>query len=281
MKKKVSVITPIYKGNSFISQLVYMLEENWVSVNKIEPVSIELVLVNDFPDEKLEIKEQLMRNISWIEITNKQNRGIHFSRIQGLLHSSGDYILFLDQDDKISPIYIKEQIAELGSADAIICNGKNLSDLIYKNQEDLDRAVGKEEYWKGYNQIVSPGQVLLKKSAIPEEWTHNILIKNGADDYFLWMLMFCQNKKMKIHNKVLFWHLISDINTSKNTDEMNASVFEMLSIMRTFGYLSSEEEKKIMRTRICSRSNMLSEERYKKEVIYSAPADRAAAWMPG
>ena len=168
MKKKVSVITPIYKGNSFISQLVYMLEENWVSVNKIEPVSIELVLVNDFPDEKLEIKEQLMRNISWIEITNKQNRGIHFSRIQGLLHSSGDYILFLDQDDKISPIYIKEQIAELGSADAIICNGKNLSDLIYKNQEDLDRAVGKEEYWKGYNQIVSPGQVLLKKSAIPE-----------------------------------------------------------------------------------------------------------------
>ena len=99
MERKVSVIIPIYKGNSFISHLAYMLEENWKSVNKIEPVSIEMVLVNDFPDEKLEIKDRLMENISWIEVTNKQNSGIHFSRAQGLLHSSGDYVLFLDQDD--------------------------------------------------------------------------------------------------------------------------------------------------------------------------------------
>ena len=125
MERKVSVIIPIYKGNSFISHLAYMLEENWKSVNKIEPVSIEMVLVNDFPDEKLEIKDRLMENISWIEVTNKQNSGIHFSRAQGLLHSSGDYVLFLDQDDIISPVYIREQIAELGAADAIICNGKN------------------------------------------------------------------------------------------------------------------------------------------------------------
>ena len=138
-----------------------MLEENWKSVNKIEPISIEMVLVNDFPDEKLEIKEQLIKNISWIEITNKQNCGIHFSRVQGLLYSSGDYVLFLDQDDKISPVYIREQIVEMESADAIICNGKNLSNLIYRNQEELNRAVEMKEYLKGNNQIVSPGQVLL------------------------------------------------------------------------------------------------------------------------
>nr|MDE6568604.1 glycosyltransferase [Lachnospiraceae bacterium] len=106
MKRKISVIIPIYKGNSFIPYLAYILEENWRTANKIEPISIEIILVNDFPVEKLEIKEQWMRNISWIEITNKQNCGIHFSRVQGLLHSSGDYVLFLDQDDKISPIYI-------------------------------------------------------------------------------------------------------------------------------------------------------------------------------
>jgi Glycosyltransferases, probably involved in cell wall biogenesis len=268
MERKVSVIIPIYKGNSFISHLAYMLEENWKSVNKIEPVSIEMVLVNDFPDEKLEIKDRLMENISWIEVTNKQNSGIHFSRAQGLLHSSGDYVLFLDQDDIISPVYIREQIAELGAADAIICNGKNRSDLIYRNQEELDRAVGKEEYWKGYNQIVSPGQVLIRRTAIPKEWVCNILKNNGADDYFLWMLMFSQNKKIKIHNKVLYWHLISDVNTSKNTDEMNASVYEMLSKMRTFDYLSPEEETRIRQTRTCSRPNVLSEEKYRKQVVY-------------
>lgn len=246
-----------------------MLEENWKSVNKIEPISIEMVLVNDFPDEKLEIKEQLIKNISWIEITNKQNCGIHFSRVQGLLYSSGDYVLFLDQDDKISPVYIREQIVEMESADAIICNGKNLSNLIYRNQEELNRAVEMKEYLKGNNQIVSPGQVLLRKSAIPKEWFCNILMKNGADDYFLWMLMFIQNKKMKIHNKVLFWHLISDINTSKNTNEMTASVFEMLSKIRNMGYLSFEEEKEIQQYRKClNRPEILTDEKYKKEKTY-------------
>lgn len=268
MERKISVIIPIYKGNSFIPHLAYMLEENWKSANKIEPVDIEMVLVNDFPDEKLEIKRQLLRNISWIEVTNKQNSGIHFSRVQGLLHSSGDYILFLDQDDKISPVYIREQIAELGSADAIICNGKNRSNLIYRNSEKLKKAIEKEDYWNGCNRIVSPGQVLIRRSAIPEEWVRNILINNGADDYFLWMLLFGQNKKMKIHNKVLYWHLISDLNTSDNTAEMNASVLEMLSKMRTFGYLSSEEEKKIGQTRNCLRPDMVSVEKYRKEATY-------------
>lgn len=99
MGKKISVIIPIYKGNPFIPHLAYMLEENWKSANKIEPVSIEMVLVNDFPNEKLEINDQLTGNISWIDVTNEQNSGIHFSRAQGLLHSTGDYVVFLDQDE--------------------------------------------------------------------------------------------------------------------------------------------------------------------------------------
>lgn len=269
MVKKISVIIPIYKGNTFISQLVYMLEENWRNINKIEMVDIEMILVNDFPAEKLEIKEQWVRNISWIQITNKQNCGIHFSRIQGLKHSTGDYILFLDQDDKISPVYVREQMIALESADAIICNGKNLSNLIYKNAEELHRAVDKEEYRKGANRIVSPGQVLLRKSAIPEEWVSNILIRNGADDYFLWMLMFCKNKKIKIHNKVLYWHLLSDVNTSKNADEMNNSVFEMISKMQKLGYLSLEEEKQIEQNRNRLRTpEIVTDEKYRKEKLY-------------
>ena len=215
MSKKISVIIPIYKGNSFIPNLTYMLEENWRIANKTETVDIEMILVNDFPTEKLEIKKQWVQNISYIEISNIQNCGIHFSRVQGLLQSSGDYILFLDQDDRISPIYIREQMAALGDADAIICNGKNLNSLVYTSSEDLSKAVDEKEYREGTNWIVSPGQVILKKAAIPKEWIDNILLKNGADDYFLWILMLCKNKKMMIHNKVLYWHFISDINTSK------------------------------------------------------------------
>lgn len=269
MVKKISVIIPIYKGNTFISQLVYMLEENWRNIHEIEMVDIEMILVNDYPAETLEMKEQWIRNISWILITNKQNCGIHFSRVQGLKHATGDYILFLDQDDKISPVYVREQMIALEGADAVICNGKNLSNLIYRNAEELRRAVEKEEYRKGANRIVSPGQVLLRKSAIPEEWVSNILIRNGADDYFLWILLFCKNRKIKIHNKVLYWHLLSDVNTSKNTDEMNNSVLEMISKMRKLGYLSLEEEKQIEQHRNHSKEpEIVTDEKYRKEKLY-------------
>lgn len=269
MVKKVTVIIPIYKGNHFISHLVHMLEENWRTLNRNEIVDIEMILVNDFPHEKLEIKEQWIQNISLIEISNKKNCGIHYSRVQGLLRSSGDYILFLDQDDEISPIYIREQMEALGQADAIICNGKNLSNLIYRTPEDLRKAIDKEEYRRGSNQIASPGQVLLRKSAIPEEWINNILLKNGADDYFLWMLMFIKNRKVKIHNKVLYWHLTSDVNTSKNVDEMDNSVFEMTSKMRKLEYLTEIEEKQIQKIRNDLRKwEPLSDEKYKKEMAH-------------
>ena len=269
MSKKISVIIPIYKGNSFIPNLTYMLEENWRIANKTETVDIEMILVNDFPTEKLEIKKQWVQNISYIEISNIQNCGIHFSRVQGLLQSSGDYILFFDQDDRISPIYIREQMAALGDADAIICNGKNLNSLVYTSSEDLSKAVDEKEYREGTNWIVSPGQVILKKAAIPKEWIDNILLKNGADDYFLWILMLCKNKKMMIHNKVLYWHFISDINTSKNIDEMDNSVFEMLSKMRDLGYLSLEEAKYIKKIRNSSKEpEILSDEKYRKERTY-------------
>lgn len=277
MKKKVSVIIPIYKGNSFISHLAYMLEENWETINKIEMTDIEMILVNDFPSEKLEIKEQWVRNISWTVISNKQNSGIHFSRVQGLLHATGEYILFLDQDDEISPVYIREQMQALGSDDAIICNGKNRGNLIYRNEEVLRRAVEEEEYRREDNLIVSPGQVLLRKSSIPIEWVNNILTRNGADDYFLWFLMFCQKKKIKIQDKVLYWHLISDINTSKNTDEMYSSVLEMLSKMQELGYISSAEAKHIEEIRNNRRKpEIISDEKYMKQKRYKQILD---AWL--
>ena len=43
-----------------------------------------------------------------------------------------------------------------------------------------------------YNNLIrSPGQVLIRKSSIPEYWSEHTLIHNGSDDAFLWILMLC------------------------------------------------------------------------------------------
>ena len=248
--QKVSVIVPVYKGNCYMPNLVDMLEVNWKNVNQTDSVKVEMVLVNDFPLEELRIDPQWVKNISWRIITNDRNSGIHFSRVQGLIHSEGDFVLFLDQDDEISPVYIKEQLKALNDFDAVICNGKHDSDLIYRNTLAINKAIDIEAYKCGYNQIISPGQVLLRRGAIPEEWVNNILKYNGADDYFLWMLMLSKKRKMATQDKTLYWHVISDNNTSKDTLGMDKSVFEVTEKMKSLELLTPEEEATIRESRI-------------------------------
>ncbi len=273
--KKVSVIVPIYKGNNYIPNIIRMLEENWKSANKMEHVEIELILVNDYPQQSLKLENRKPQNISCIAAANEKNCGIHYSRVQGLKRSKGDYILFLDQDDEISPVYIREQLRALGDNDAIICNGKNYSDLIYKTSSDLAGAVDENEYRKGYNRIVSPGQVLLRREAVPSEWMDNILRNNGADDYFLWMLLFRKKRRFGVQEKVLYWHLISDENTSKDGAGMNDSVFEMLEKLR--GYLTLKEIDEIKKTRLTSMDDRdISVEEYRKERSYK---EMLEMWM--
>ncbi len=267
--KKVSIIVPIYKGNYYIPNLIRMLEDNWTSVNRDCSVQIELILVNDYPNEKLDIRKTWMKNILLTVIENEKNQGIHFSRVQGLLQARGDFILFFDQDDEISSIYLREQLKAMGEHDAVICNGKNRSNLIYKNSAELYRATDVGEYKQGYNRIVSPGQVLIKKKAIPKEWTEHILIKNGADDYFLWMLMIWKKCDVVIQDKVLYWHLIWDENTSNDSTEMDASVLEMTDKLKEMECLTYEEEQRIRKSRsIVINKIELSYEGYQKEREY-------------
>lgn len=275
--KKVSVIIPIYKGTAYISDLIRMLEGNWRSVNESEKAIIELVLVNDYPEDEISVDQKLSENINVVLVSNKRNQGIHFSRVKGFLHSTGDYILFLDQDDEISPIYLKEQLKMIGDYDAIICNGKNRGNLIYKNTIEFKRAIDISQYKKGYNLIVSPGQVLIKRDSIPGEWLENILLNNGADDYFLWMLMFWKKCRMKLQEKILYWHVISEKNASNDLCKMNSSVLEMVEKMVRLGAITHEEEASIRKIwAVYPRKEEITIEKYQKEYCYR---DILELWM--
>lgn len=56
----VSVITPIYKGNRYISGIFQMIADN---AQKAPQLNIELVLVNDSPEIPLEYDESLVRKL--------------------------------------------------------------------------------------------------------------------------------------------------------------------------------------------------------------------------
>ncbi len=239
----VSIIVPIYKGKKYLNYLIEILMKNFDHYEEIYKLQCEAIIVNDYPKENLEIQEQ--KNISVYNL--KKNKGIHGARVFGYLKARGTYVVFLDQDDKISEDYLVNQKEKIGSADAVICNGYRERicirgrRAIYTKQSEMVKATVLTNYINEKNWIRSPGQVLLKKGAIPDLWLTQIMKQNGADDYFLWILMLKHKCVFVINENKLYTHMEYGGNTSNGYEAMRRSLIEMKLILQKNGVLSDLE----------------------------------------
>lgn len=227
MRERISVIVPIYHGKKYINSLIHMLEKGAAACR--DRCTIEFVLSNDDPECPLDAYVSDQMEICTVE--TDVNRGIHGARVRGLEYCTGNYVVFLDQDDVIRDNYIKSQYEKIGGADAVVCRLLNGKKLHYTNVFRFEEVITRDFMLHYWCPIVSPGQVMLKKQAVPNIWRENILTNNGADDYFLWLCMMAEGKQFALNHEVLFTHVITGMNTSENTNLMMDSEEEMLSIL--------------------------------------------------
>lgn len=227
----ISIIVPIYNGRKYIPNLIKMLERNARNINH----SVEVILVNDSP--QIAIYDLISSSlIEVIAINNKKNMGIHYSRVHGISHSHGEYILMLDQDDEVKDNFLMSQLSKIGKADMVISNGYIESDceklILYKFR--IVQWTAKHLFFHILfgNRITSPGQCLIKKNCIPEIWFKKIVKNNGADDYLLWMLLLYKHIKIKMNPEAIYTHCFVGCNASMNSEAMNASVAEILEIVK-------------------------------------------------
>lgn len=245
----VSVITPLYRGKKYIPDLLNMVKQNAYQLkSNVVARNIELILVNDDPEEQIVLDKQSDISIQVQIMQLSNNLGVHGARIEGLKKARGKYILFLDQDDYIEPIYLKSQLEHIEKCDAVICNGwyRNKR-VIFKNRVHQENAVQKETYLKN-NTIISPGQILIKHTSIPDIWENNILKHNGTDDVLLWITMMKKGAKFAINESLLYTHNEDGANNSFNWSEMIASRLELLDVIQTEKVLDGLDLKIYLKT---------------------------------
>ena len=235
---KVSIIVPLYKGKKYLKSI---LDEVNSCVENVVTADVELVLVNDFPDEYIEVDRE-GHEFEVKIINSSQNHGIHGARVKGLKQCTGDYILFLDQDDKIIPSYISSQLACIGNADAVVCRAIHNKKQHYTDSHVFEEVITKKFMFEKWCPIVSPGQVLIKKIAIPQVWLDNILSVNGADDYFLWLSMMAEDRTFALNQEILFEHVVNGMNVSGNSNQMMDSEQEMIQLLLNKLALSEYEK---------------------------------------
>lgn len=232
-KKIVSIVIPLYYGKKYIDTLYSLCTEALEKAGILK--KSEIIFVNDSPDQPITIdKGNYADNIRIV--VNKQNEGIHASKINGMFHAEGEYIHFLDQDDIIEPDFYKSQLEIIENADIVIANAimkhAKYDRKVYRTNFSLKMVLIPSAYIYMDNRVASLGQCLIRKNAIPQEWFSDVIKINGADDYYLLLSMFEKKRKFKINPKVLYRHVYTESNLSLDTHNMNKSVINVAKLMK-------------------------------------------------
>lgn len=247
---KISVITPLYKGKKYINTLKIMIESNAENVKDI--CFVEWIVVNDYPNDYIE-KINQTDLISVVVINNSQNKGIQGARVTGLEACTGDYVLFLDQDDWISSNWIRSQCERIGDADAVVCSCTCDGRLFYGSTEypSLEICITRE--YNLFRQIgFIPGQVMIKKTSIPKVWINNWLFWNCCDDYFLWICMYSEGCKFVGNENVLYDHRTTFSNQGMNSYVWYKSMMEMTELVKNNHLFSEIETNRFVKSRMLS-----------------------------
>lgn len=247
---KVSIITPFYKGGQYMKGYQQMLEAVERYTLSHPPAdgtrnSVEVIIVNDSPGVPVPLSGINAHKGSWHLIKNQKNIGIHASRIQGLAAATGDYIIFLDQDDFLredSVCRFLEAAAADAAQDGTATSGRvfisnavfvrrGKGENLYRTGEAKDRVWDFSTYVDVGTQIVSPGQVMLNRLSIPDFWKQHPLKNNGADDYFLWLLLLSSGTEAVYVDAPLYVHRETEHNLSDDTRVTDRSCFEFLDLL--------------------------------------------------
>ena len=136
----ISVIIPAFNAEKYISECIKSIQNNSYK-------NLEIIIVNDgSKDNTLHIAEDLKKNDSRIVIVNQENGGVSRARNKGLDVANGEYIAFVDSDDRIREDYFERLIKpciEQG-ADSACCvykmvdkNGNRIPDNRIKFKDEF------------------------------------------------------------------------------------------------------------------------------------------------
>lgn len=184
--KKISIIVPVYNAEESIEKCI-------TSIIQQSYKNFELLLINDgSKDNSIKILNKYKKKYDNIRVIDKKNEGVSKTRNLGITKASGDYIMFIDNDDYIDYDYLERFINELDNDyDVIIGGYKRTSDnkIIYKQTL-------KNTEWSKYI-VMAPWSKLYKKEFIQ---MNKIEFKDYGigEDVFFNLNIYSKRPKIKI-----------------------------------------------------------------------------------
>ena len=98
----ISVIVPAFNAESYLSSCIKSIQEQTYPL-------LEILVIDDGSiDSTGDIADRLALSDSRIRVFHQKNCGVSRSRNMGIRHSNGDFLCFIDADDRIESSFLEE-----------------------------------------------------------------------------------------------------------------------------------------------------------------------------
>jgi glycosyltransferase involved in cell wall biosynthesis len=208
---KVSIIITSYNYASYIEGAIK-------SALRQTHTNIELIVIDDGSTDKTIDVLLNYKNDKRVKTILRENKGVIYTRNEGVKLSTGDFIVQLDADDTLEPTYIEECVnkAEKENLDIVYTQTKTFGRVEFESKHpdfDLERLKH-----HGYIHAAS----LVRKASMKENPYDAYLDKLGNEDWDMFLDMCLDGSKAGLVNKPL-------MNYRKHTDRKSrADEFEGL-----------------------------------------------------
>ena len=216
MKSKISVIVPVYMGeNTLIKCVQSILHQTYKD--------LEIILVDDgSPDNCPAICDRLANEDRRIISLHKPNGGQADARNYGLIHSTGDYIGFVDDDDYLDPQMYEILIRNAINNDIQLSCCANY--MVYSDEKVVNRFANMKTGL--YNSDIFIHNILYQtKNASGAVWNKifsralidDMVFPSGSqyEDYWMMIRLLYKVKKVYFDSTPLYYWTQSDTSQSK------------------------------------------------------------------
>jgi glycosyltransferase involved in cell wall biosynthesis len=237
---RVSVIIPYYNQPAYLAEAVSSVEQQTYP-------NIEIIVVDDGSPAPA---DSILPQGSGIRIIRTENRGVSAARNFGFQRCSGEYLIFLDADDRLCPDAVATHLQELcerpdtglsfGPTRFIDQNGAEVRPAhICRPRKDYFRML-----LEG-NPIGSPGAAMIRRTAFVAAGRFNESVSMG-EDYDLY-LRIARQWPLVQHNSCVLEYREHSSNISRAQEQMLVSTMVVLDLMEP--RLSESERRRLPHAR--------------------------------
>ena len=232
----ISVILSYYNEVRFIAEAVESAKSQTYK-------NIEVIVVDDGSTEQAH--QHLLTNAG-IKVIRQANGGVSSARNRGLSESHGDYIIFLDHDDRLMPNAVASHLEALKK--------KPGAGLIFAARRDIDErgnatappylCAPRRNYFHAFleaNPIHCPASAMLSREALDRVGGFDSTVEPG-DDYELYIRIARQFPVLR-HSTLVAEYRIHDSAVSQDGRKMYASAERVLSKVKATMPLTAKEQR--------------------------------------